>query len=154
MIERMNVHFICRGNVLRSLIAETYLKSLKIDDINVISSGTNVNWSDPQEREYFANTLEVLKRHEINTYAKKQPNQLDQSRVDEYNDVIVLMNERVADEASRLVKFPAEAHNWMIVDIGEGDRTNEAEREQYEEAIYQEITQKVDELFSSTLISF
>ena len=58
------------------------------------------------------------------------------------------MNERVADEADRLVKFPVKAHNWMIVDIGEGGRTNEAEREQYEEAIYQEITQKVDELFS------
>jgi protein-tyrosine-phosphatase len=147
MIERMKVHFICRGNVLRSLIAETYLKSLKIDGIDVISSGTNVNWDDAQERQYFANTLEVLKRHKIITHAKSQPNQLDQTRVDEFNDIIVLMNERVADEANRLVKFPVEAHNWMIVDIGEGDRTNEDEREQYEEAIYQEITKKVDGLF-------
>lgn len=147
MIERMNVHFICRGNVLRSLIAETYLKSLKIDGINVISSGTNVNWDDPQEREYFDNTLEVLKRHEIDKYAKSKPNQLGQTRVDECSDVVVLMNERVVDEANKLVKLPVEVHNWMIVDIGEGDRVNEAEREQYEEAIYQEITQKVNELF-------
>lgn len=149
MIDRMNVHFICRGNLLRSLIAETYLKSLHIDGMNVISSGTDVNWDDPQEREYFANTLGVLKRHKINTYAKNKPNQLDQTRVNEYGDIIVLMNERVVNEANKLVKFPVEAHNWMIVDIGEGDRTNEAEREQYEEAIYQEITQKVNELFST-----
>jgi predicted protein tyrosine phosphatase len=43
----MNIHFICRGNVLRSLIAETYLRSLELPNITVISSGTNVNWDDP-----------------------------------------------------------------------------------------------------------
>lgn len=36
----MNIHFICHGNVLRSLIAETYLRSLGIDGVNVASSDT------------------------------------------------------------------------------------------------------------------
>lgn len=143
----MNVHFICRGNVLRSLIAETYLKSLNIDSINVISSGTNVDWNDPQEREYFSNTINVLRRHAIDSYAKSRPDQLNQVRADSHNDVVVLMNERVANEARQLVEFPGKVHNWMIIDIGEGNRTNIKEREQYEEAIYQEITLKIGELF-------
>jgi protein-tyrosine-phosphatase len=144
----MNIHFICRGNVFRSLVAETYLKSLKLDGINVISSGTNVNWDDAKEREYFSNTLRLLKRHGIIDYAKNKPDQLDQARIDQFSDVTVLMNERVVNEANKIIQLPEDVHNWMIVDIGEGHRTNEDEREQYEEDIYQEIIQKVDELLS------
>src|SRR5689334_20458243 len=35
----MTVHFICVGNNYRSRLADTYLKSLRLPDINVISSG-------------------------------------------------------------------------------------------------------------------
>lgn len=150
MIDRMNIHFICRGNVLRSLIAETYLRSLNIDGVDVISSGTNVNWNDLQEREYFSSTLKVLKRHEIDFYAKSIPDQLDQSRIDGHNELTILMNQRVIDEATKLVNLPSDTLNWAIVDIGEGHRTNNDMREQYEEEIYKEITNKVDALFSVT----
>lgn len=143
----MNIHFICRGNVLRSLIAETYLKSLNIEDVNVISSGTNVNWNDPQEREYFANTLAVLDRHNIKALAKSGPEQLTQARIDAYHDVIVLMNQRVVDEANAIVELPKGTLDWAIIDIGEGHRMDVDSRQSYEEEIYQEITQKVDALF-------
>lgn len=146
MIEPMNIHFICRGNVLRSLIAETYLRSLNIRDINVLSSGTNVNWSDLQEREYFANTLSVLERHGIQSFAKLNPEQLTQERIDNNHDTVILMNQRVIDEAVKIVKLPSNTFNWDIIDIGEGHRTVSDSRESYEEEIYQEIKQKVDEL--------
>lgn len=142
----MNIHFICRGNVLRSLIAETYLKSLKIDNINTMSSGTNVDWSDAQEREYFANTLSVLKKHGIVSYAKSHAEQLTQTRIDTCHDVIVFMNQRVVDEAAKIVVLPSHYLNWEIVDIGEGHRVDGDSRELYEEEIYQEIKQKVDDL--------
>jgi len=142
----MNIHFICRGNVLRSLIAETYLKSLGIKGITTVSSGTNVNWSDTQERKYFANTLLVLGRHKILPYVKSNAEQLTQKRLDDCGDVIVVMNQRVIDEAIQIVKMPDSIYNWEIIDIGEGSRTNRDNRESYEEEIYQEITNKVDEL--------
>lgn len=145
----MNIHFICRGNVLRSLIAETYLKSLELENIHTISSGTNVSWGDPQEKEYFANTLAVLDRHAIKRFAKPTPQQLTQQRIDENHDIVVLMNQRVIDEASNLVELPAGVKNWNIIDIGEGHRVNPEERESYQEDIYQEITHKVDELLES-----
>jgi len=144
----VNIHFICRGNVLRSLIAETYLKSLNIKGVNVISSGTNVNWSDPQEREYFASTLAVLDRHGIKSFAKSKPEQLTQARIDTNHDVVVLMNERVVDEAAKIVTLPKDVLDWAIIDIGEGHRTDSNNRESYEEEIYQEITKKIDSLFS------
>lgn len=141
----MNVHFICRGNVLRSLIAETYLRSLNLKDVKVISSGTSVNWDDPQEREYFANTLAVLDGHGIKSFAKTRPEQLTQERVDNH-DVVVLMNQRVVDEASTIVELPDDLLNWGVVDTGEGHRTDADGREMYEEEIYQEIVQKVNDL--------
>ncbi|HSE29438.1 MAG TPA: hypothetical protein VLA77_02535 [Candidatus Saccharimonadales bacterium] len=145
----MNIHFICRGNVLRSLIAETYLRSLGVDGVEVISSGTNVNWSDPQEREYFANTLSVLGGHGIKPYAKSNAEQLTQERIDSCHDIIVLMNQRVVDEATKIVQLPDNFFNWDIIDIGEGHRTNVDSHKLYEEEIYQEITHKVDSLIES-----
>jgi protein-tyrosine-phosphatase len=142
----MNIHFICRGNVLRSLIAETYANSLKIENVHVTSSGTNVNWNDPQEREYFSNTLSLLNRHGIESYAKSNSDQLSQERIDDSHDIIVLMNQRVFDEAVEIVTLPSHAINWKVIDIGEGHRTVNDSRESYEEEIYQEITRKVDEL--------
>lgn len=147
MMKPMNVHFICRGNVLRSLIAETYLKSLNLENVQVISSGTNVHWEDPQEREYFANTLAVLDTHGIKSFVKQQSEQLTQERIDDYRDVVVLMNQRVVDEANAIVQLPDTFYNWEIVDIGEGHRTDKSNRESYQEEIYREITQQVDSLF-------
>lgn len=143
----MNVHFVCRGNVLRSLIAETYLKSLNINCIRVISSGTNVDWNDPMERKYFANTLRVLDRHGIKSYAKTEPDQLTPERADGDYDLVVFMNQRVIDEAMKIIEIPTNAQNWEIVDIGEGHRTHVENREPYEEEIFQEIVQKINELF-------
>lgn len=140
-----NVHFICRGNVLRSLIAETYLRSLNLDNVSVMSSGTNVNWSDETERQYFANTLAVLDSHGIKSYVKPMSDQLSQERANN-KDITVCMNQRVLDEALAIVELPKNVINWEIVDIGEGTRTNRAHREVYEEEIYREITTQVDEL--------
>lgn len=142
------VHFICRGNVLRSLIAETYLKSLTLPDVDVISSGTNVNWDDPQERVFFTNTRSVLARHQIAQYAKATPNQLTQERIDSHHDIVVLMNQRVVDEARQLVEVPDTALCWNIVDIGEGHRTSAEDRLTYEEEIFREIADNIDALFS------
>ena len=72
----MNIHFICRGNILRSLVAETYLRSLGLKDVTVTSSGTNINWQEEVERRYFSDTLRLLDTHAIKEYAKDLPDQL------------------------------------------------------------------------------
>jgi protein-tyrosine-phosphatase len=145
----MNIHFICRGNVLRSLMAETYLKSLNVPGISAASSGTNVNWEDPVERGYFTNTLVALDRHGLTSFAKLKSEQLTQERVDNCKDVVVVMNQRVMDEATKIVQLPENVFNWDIIDIGEGHRTNIDSRESYEAEIYQEIKHKVDDLIDS-----
>jgi len=56
------------------------------------------------------------------------------------------MNQRVVDEANAIVKLPDGIFDWSIVDIGEGHRTDTGNRKSYEDEIYQEITQKVNNL--------
>lgn len=141
----MNIHFICRGNVLRSLTAETYLKSLRLKNINVISSGTNVDWDNETEKEYFSNTLNLLDRNGIKSLAKDRPDQLTQSRIDGH-DITVCMNQRVIDEARAIVDLPENIVDWNIIDIGEGHRIDKESRERYEDEIYDEIISKVDAL--------
>lgn len=141
----MKIHFICRGNVLRSLIAETYLRSLQLPTITVTSSGTNVDLNSDEERGFFDNTIALFKAHGIESYAKDTSHQLTQERADK-QDLTICMNQRVIDEAKILVNFSKNTLNWNIVDIGEGHRTAIKNTRQYEEEIYEEIVDKVNEL--------
>lgn len=141
----MNVHFICRGNVLRSLIAEAYLRSLNLPNVTVSSSGTNVDLSSETEREYFANTMALFKRHGLEKYAKDTSHQLTQDRANG-QDITVCMNQRVVNEAKNIVTLPDNTINWSIVDIGEGHRTVPDDIRLYEEEIFKEIAARVDKL--------
>ena len=111
-----------------------------------MSSGTNVDFNIPQERIYFANTLNLLKRHGIEQLAKREPDMLTQDRIDA-SDMVIIANERAYSEAKTLVTLPEHTMVWKIVDIGEGDRivTND-NREDLEELVYTELTSAVDEL--------
>ena len=141
----MKVHFICRGNVLRSLIAETYLRSLQLPGVTATSSGTNVDLSSKEERLFFANTVALFKRHNIEQYAKNTSHQLTQERADN-QDITICMNQRVVDEAEAMVVLPKNTIHWNIVDIGEGHRIVSDDIRTYEEEIFQEIATRVDEL--------
>jgi len=135
----MKIHFICRGNVLRSLVAETYVKSLELKDVECISSGVCIDMNDPMERRYFRNTLALLKRQGISKYAKEISDQLTQGRVD-WADVTICVNQRAFNEAMAIVKLPKNTIVWDIEDIGEGSRAINKDilstRMSYEEEIF------------------
>jgi protein-tyrosine-phosphatase len=142
----VTIHFICRGNVNRSLIAETYLTSLRLTDVDAKSSGTHVDLTDETEHVYYLNTVKLLKRHGIDANVKPGPEQLTQERIDQH-DITICMNQRVRDEARAIVALPKIVTDWDITDIGEGDRiATNGNLYQLEEVIYQEITTKVDAL--------
>jgi protein-tyrosine-phosphatase len=145
----MKIHFICRGNVLRSLVAEAYVKSLEVENVDCISSGVCVDLNDSVERGYFQSTISLLERHGISQYAKQTSDQLTQERVDGA-DVTVCVNVRAFDEASSLVNLPQDTIIWDVVDIGEGARALNKDIKEtrigYEEEIYAEITRHVNQL--------
>lgn len=148
----MLVHFICRGNVFRSLIAETYLKSLNLPNVTVISSGTKADYYRKSNIPLFEKHVQLLKDHGLEAYVKTRADQLSMERM-QNNDVVIVVNYIAYKEAVDIVKLPTHTIVWDITDIGEGVRTEPYENGRaVEEAVYDEIIAKVDELVGSVLI--
>jgi protein-tyrosine-phosphatase len=146
----MIIHFVCRGNSFRSIIAEAYLNSLAIPGLRALSSGTAAASDRAGNLVNHGITLELLERNGIRKFAKAgYGDQLTQSRL-EQGDITVCMNQRVYDECLRCVTFPASPRIWSVADIGEPGRIVSAEPESglYRKEAYEEIAGNVDRLVS------
>lgn len=146
----MIIHFICRGNTFRSIIAEAYLNSLRMAGYSVISSGTNAALTKASNLVYHRMTLELLGQHGIREFAKAgYGDQLTQALAAEA-DITVCLNQRVYDEGLQIVTFTGSPRIWSVADIGEPGRIaqNESEQSRYREEAYQEIVDNVDQLIS------
>jgi protein-tyrosine-phosphatase len=149
----MIIHFICRGNAFRSIIAEAYVNSLDIKDSSVLSSGTAAALHKARNLASHRMTLKLLEEHGIREFAKAgYGDQLTQSRLDRA-DITVCMNQRVYGECLRCVTFPVSPYIWSVADIGEPGRISdvESEKQLYREEAYREIINNVDRLITDIL---
>jgi protein-tyrosine-phosphatase len=144
------VHFICRGNAFRSIIAEAYLNSLKFKNLKAISSGTAAAVNRAGNLAAYTKTLELLAKNGIRKFAKTgYGDQLTASRL-AGADVVICMNQRVYDECQQLVGLPSGTRIWSVADIGETGRIAHTEggRAQYREEAYHEIVEGVSQLIT------
>jgi protein-tyrosine-phosphatase len=144
----MIIHFVCRGNAFRSVIAEAYLNSLRLKGVKVMSSGTIAATYKNDNEPKFRKTLGLLRQHGIDGFAKSHyADQLTQERLDKA-DVVVFMNKIALDEGRQLCDLPKHTLVWDVTDLGEKGRiaTSEEERQTYAEDAYVEIVRNVDAL--------
>jgi protein-tyrosine-phosphatase len=149
----MTVHFICRGNVFRSFMAEAYLKSLKLPGVHVMSSGTVADRDRDFNAENLAAAREVLISHGLGEYAKEFPEQLTPDRLLE-GDITICMNGRVREECETgICKLPANALVWDVMDLGEQPESllRGVDQMAFREQTFARITRLVDELVETKL---
>lgn len=147
---RVIVHFICRGNSFRSIIAEAYLNSLEVTGLSALSSGSTAAPAKPRNLVYYQMTLALLGKHGIGEFAKADyGDQLTQSCLNEAG-LAVCMNQRVYEECLQIVDFPASPRIWSVADVGEPGRIVQAkpDEQSYREEAYREIIENVGRLVS------
>jgi protein-tyrosine-phosphatase len=146
----MVVQFICRGNAFRSIIAEAYLRSLRIPNLTVLSSGTVASTYKDSNQVGFPKTLALLKKHGIEGFAKDHyADDINQDLLSR-SDIVIFLNKRAYDEAIGF-RLPGSTYIWDVADLDERDRvaSSELEREQHSEEVYSEITENIDALVKS-----
>lgn len=144
------IHFICRGNSFRSIIAEAYLNSLRFKNLEAVSSGTAAAVDGAGNLAAYTETLGLLAKNGIREFAKvAYGDQLTQLRL-EGADVVICMNQRVYDECQQLVTLPASTRIWSVADIGEPGRIAHTEpgKNLCREEAYQEIVEGISQLIS------
>jgi protein-tyrosine-phosphatase len=150
MVIEMIVHFICRGNAFRSIIAEAYLNSFKFESLKAISSGTAAAVDKARNLTAYTATLGLLAKNGIREFAKTgYGDQLTPLRLAEA-DFVICMNQRVYDECQQLVSLPASTRIWSVADVGEPGRVahTESGKALYREEAYQEIVESISKLIS------
>jgi len=146
------IHFICRGNSFRSILAEAYLNSLHVKNLRVMSSGTKGAAERPGNLTAYTATLQLLAKKSIRQFAKADyGDQVTQSRL-AGADVVICMNRRVYDECQQLVTLPDGTRIWSVADIGEPGRIahTESERNLRREEVYEEIVAAISQLIAET----
>jgi protein-tyrosine-phosphatase len=151
----MIVNFICRGNTFRSILAEAYTNSLRIDGIHAISSGIEGAAHREENAPGFAEILDFLEARGLKQYAKDHHgDQLDQPRLDN-SDLVVCLNGDVYLECRELYAPPNTTVVWDVADLGERGVAYDTleQRTAIREAALAEIAERVDRLVGTVALS-
>jgi len=129
------------------MMAEAYLKSLHLHNVTVISSGTVADVFRESNKVHAPHILKHIDKYGIRQYAKDEPDQLTQARLDS-TDITICLNKIVADECNQMFKMPKDTIIWDVSDVDEGSRIVKPgeSRYQFVEETYEEITHNIDEL--------
>jgi protein-tyrosine-phosphatase len=145
----MTIHFICWGNTFRSRLAETYLKSKQLPNINVISSGVSAQLNECGPITWYAQRL--IQENNLTPFEKPIWDQTKKELLEE-GDITIFMHQNIYDLSVRHYGFSGKNYQvWEIPDIRNKLPTIEEEVRKIEvtEKIFEEIKAKVDELIAN-----
>lgn len=128
------IHFICRGNVYRSRMAEAYAiaKTRDNPDIQIDSSGVEAKLALNGEVDPVA--IAHLKDDGIESYASKTWVQTTQELIDAA-DIVVVMSKSLLADSKSIVNIPNE--KLVLIDIPDKD------------GVYDMVKQEVDNILQA-----
>ncbi len=128
-----SIHFICRGNVYRSRLAEAYALSLAQDKGLKLISSSGIEASKALNGDVDPVAVKALKTDSIENYLAPKWKQTTQEDIDNH-DVVVLMSQSLYEQAKKSLNIPrGKVRVWSVPDI---------------DGIYSQIKQEVDKLAS------
>jgi protein-tyrosine-phosphatase len=148
----VKIHFICSGNLYRSRLAETYLKSLNIPNFTVSSSGLEADKHRPNNGPISWYALRIIVKSGIGGYMSLLSTQTQTSHIRE-NDIVILMHQDNYGQYQQ--QFPSDPDNFEIWDIPDLHHlgithTSDIQDENYiirlTEETFEKIKMRVDDL--------
>ncbi len=145
------MHFVCTGNFYRSRLAEAYLRSKKLPNVTVSSSGVQ------SKENYYRNgpiswyAARLIKRHNLIPHTKRMATQTTPKHL-KNADVVIFMTEKQHKFAKSKFKFEKDSFEiWNIPDIDDADffhteRDSDEMRIAHSETTFAMIKEKVDAL--------
>jgi len=110
------VHFVCRGNVYRSRLAEAYAASL-LDKKTIVVSSSGIEANLALNGDVDPETVRLLEDENLSHHLAPTWHHTTQDDIDN-NDIIVFMSKSLYRQANDQLKIPAKkVHIWDIPDI-------------------------------------
>ncbi len=155
MSKRLHVHFICTGNIYRSRLAEAYLRSKRLPNITVSSSGTKASLQNKGAITWYAQRL--LLRNQLIPYMSDTWRNTIKQDVEEA-DIVIFIGKNNYRYCKENYSIPKQYEIWKLPDFDD-TRLNgnafSAEKEleylQLSEKTFHEICKKVDQLVATYL---
>ena len=111
------VHFVCRGNVYRSRLAEAYAASLLDKEDSAVVSSSGVEASLALNGDVDPEAVRLLELDELSHHLVPTWHQTTQEDIDK-NDIVVFMSKSIYNQAKDQFTIPAEkARIWDVPDI-------------------------------------
>lgn len=150
-MKHFHIHFVCTGNVYRSRLAETYLRSKQVSNVEVSSSGIKAAENQYGPIVWYASRLITrgkLVPHMKPSWTQTSPEILNTA------DIVIFMADEHHAYAKTNFNFNKTSYEiWNIGDLKDAGFTDDKigtefdmQRILHTEKIFAEIKKKVDEL--------
>lgn len=131
-----SIHFICRGNIYRSRLAEAYAKSLLKNGVSIHVSSSGIEADLNLVGDAAPITQQIAASENIDQYLSPTWTQVTQGHIDT-NDIVIFMNKTVYQDATTFLNIPDEKTEvWSIPD---------------KPGVYPDIKKSVDALLTKQL---
>lgn len=124
-MKQINIHFVCRGNIYRSRIAEMYAKSLGHKNILFSSSGIVAADYSVNNKSVSPLALYIAKRHRLKTQDSLHRTQTTNTLLSK-SDLIIFMQDDIYKDAARKFSFHGlKSKAWRVQDWDEAARAQQ-----------------------------
>ncbi len=139
----MKIHFVCTHNTYRSRVAETYLKSLKIPNYEVSSSGIEANLNIDGPVTWYAQR--IFKNYDLAEFEKVK---WDQTTIETLKDqdLVVFMDNSHLDFCTQKFGFSGKYEVWNIEDFDETELKDDMNVIQKSEETFSILKDKINNL--------